>query len=150
MIAMHSNHQSATHRGTTLAQASLLTVVLILGGCGGNSGLPGRAGGTTSAAAGGDGGSQRTAGASGEAGASGGAQGGTPLGTPFVAVADGVRIYLGTFTAGLSSIPPIGPWAEVEEITSDEFVLHAPMTGSDLRNDERIIKALSERGKLVP
>jgi hypothetical protein len=75
---------------------------------------------------------------------------GTPLGTPFVAVADGARIYLGTFTAGLSSISPVGPFAMVDEFTSDGFVLHAPMSGTDTRFDARILKALSERGKLVP
>jgi hypothetical protein len=75
---------------------------------------------------------------------------GTPLGTPFVAMADGVRIYIGTFTAGLSSISPVGPFAAVDEFTTDGFVLHAPMSGTDPRFDERILKALSERGKLVP
>ena len=75
---------------------------------------------------------------------------GTPLGTPFVAVANGARIYLGTFTAGLSSISPVGPFAMVDEFTSDGFVLHAPMSGTDTRFDTRILKALSERGKLVP
>jgi len=75
---------------------------------------------------------------------------GTPLGLPFVAVADGARIYLGTFFAGLSSIPATGPNANVEDITSDGFTLRAPLSGADPRNDERILKALSERGKLVP
>ena len=75
---------------------------------------------------------------------------GTPLGLPFVAVADGARIYLGTFFAGLSSIPPTGPNANVEDITSDGFTLRAPLSGADPRNDDRILKALSERGKLVP
>ena len=75
---------------------------------------------------------------------------GTPLGLPFVAVADGARIYLGTFFASLSSISPTGPNANVEDITSDGFTLRAPLSGADPRNDERILKALSERGKLVP
>jgi hypothetical protein len=75
---------------------------------------------------------------------------GTPLGLPFVAVADGARIYLGTFYASLSSIPPAGPVANMEDITSDGFTLRAPWTGADPRNDERIIKALTETGKLVP
>jgi hypothetical protein len=75
---------------------------------------------------------------------------GTPLGTPFVAVADGARIYLGTFSAGLSSISPVGPFAMVDEFTSDGFVLHPPISGVDTRFDAGILKALSERGKLVP
>jgi hypothetical protein len=75
---------------------------------------------------------------------------GTPLGLPFVAVADGIRIYLGTFFASLSSIGPIGPNANVEDITSDGFTLRVPSSGPDPRNDERIVKALTETGKLVP
>lgn len=75
---------------------------------------------------------------------------GTPLGLPFVAVADGARVYLGTFLAGLSSIGPTGPNAYVEDITSDGFTLRAPWSGTDPRNDERIVKALTETGKLVP
>ena len=75
---------------------------------------------------------------------------GTPLGMPFVAVADGTRIYLGTFLASLSSISPTGPNANVEDITSDGFTLRAPYSGPDPRNDERILKALTETGKLVP
>jgi hypothetical protein len=75
---------------------------------------------------------------------------GHPTGLPFVLVADGVRIYVGTFTAGLSSIPPVGPWLEVETIKPDDFVLQAPWTGEDPRNDARILKVLKETGKLVP
>ena len=56
---------------------------------------------------------------------------GTPLGLPFVAVADGTRIYLGTFFASLSSIGPTGPNANVEDITSDGFTLRAPWSGTD-------------------
>jgi hypothetical protein len=74
---------------------------------------------------------------------------GTPLGLPFVVVADGVRIYLGTFYSDLSSIPPVGPVAKMEDITSDDFLLRAPWSGADPRNDERILKALTETGKLV-
>lgn len=75
---------------------------------------------------------------------------GTPLNLPFVAVADGARIYLGTFLASLSSIAPTGPNANVEDITSDGMPLLAPNSGADPRNDERILKALTETGKLVP
>jgi hypothetical protein len=75
---------------------------------------------------------------------------GTPLGLPFVAVADGARIYLGTFYASVSSIPPAGPIAYLEDITSDGFTLRAPWSGADPRNDERILKVLTETGKLVP
>jgi hypothetical protein len=75
---------------------------------------------------------------------------GTPLEMPFVTVADGARVYLGTFTASLSSIPPQGPYTNVDEIASDGFTLQAPWSGKDPRFDDRIVKALSERGKLVP
>ena len=46
-----------------------------------------------------------------------------PLNLPFVAVADGARIYLGTFLASLSSISPTGPNANVDDITSDDVTL---------------------------
>lgn len=75
---------------------------------------------------------------------------GTPLDRPFVAVADGVRIYLGSFTSAISSIAPTGPYVYADEITADSLTVRAPVRGTDPRNDERIIKALSERGKLVP
>ncbi len=75
---------------------------------------------------------------------------GRPLDMPFVVVADGTRIYLGTFTSGLSSMSPTGPFVTVEDITADGFTLRSPAHGADPRNDERIVKALSERGKLVP
>lgn len=78
------------------------------------------------------------------------AQLGTPLGLPFVVVVDGVRIYLGTFTARFSSIGPLGPWLYVEDIASDGFVIQPPLTGADPRNDARIEQALTETGKLVP
>jgi hypothetical protein len=75
---------------------------------------------------------------------------GSTLGTPFVAVADGVRIYVGTFTSGVSSLGPVGPFVYVEDITADSLTLKAPTRGSDPRNDDRILTALGERGKLVP
>ncbi len=75
---------------------------------------------------------------------------GTPLSLPFVAVADGARIYLGTFLASLSSISPTGPNANVDDITTDGATLLAPWSGADPRNDDRILKALTETGKLVP
>jgi hypothetical protein len=75
---------------------------------------------------------------------------GTPLDMPFVVIADGTRIYLGTFTSQISSIGPTGPFVYVEDISADDLFLRSPLSGSDPRSDERIIKALSERGKLVP
>lgn len=75
---------------------------------------------------------------------------GTPLDRPFVAIADGARIYLGSFTSGISSIAPTGPYVYADEITAEALTVRAPVRGTDPRNDERIIKALSERGKLVP
>lgn len=75
---------------------------------------------------------------------------GRPLGLPFVAVADGVRIYLGTFTSMVSSISPAGPYIMMDEITSDGLVIQPPWTGTDPRNDPRILQVLTEAGKLVP
>ena len=60
-------------------------------------------------------------------------------------------IYLGTFTSPISSIGPRGPWLNVEDITSDGFVIEPPWDGAtDPRSDTRIIQALTETGKLVP
>jgi hypothetical protein len=36
------------------------------------------------------------------------------------------------------------------EITTDGFFIRAPMPGADLRNDSRIVTALTETGKLIP
>ena len=71
-----------------------------------------------------------------------------PWACPSWQCADGTRIYLGTFFASLSSIGPTGPNANVEDITSDGFTLRAPWSGMDPRNDDRILKALTETGKL--
>jgi len=75
---------------------------------------------------------------------------GHPLGLPFVVVADGVRIYLGTFTSMVSSITPAGPYIMMDDITSDGLVIQPPWTGTDPRNDPRILQVLTEAGKLVP
>jgi len=68
---------------------------------------------------------------------------------PFVVLADGVRIYLGTFV-NISQRVPYGPLVMSNEITSDGFFIRAPMQGTDLRNDVRIITALTETSKLIP
>ncbi len=75
---------------------------------------------------------------------------GQPLGLPFVVVADGVRIYLGTFTSIVSSIHPAGPYIMRDDITADGLVIQPPWTGTDPRNDARILEVLTETGKLVP
>ena len=75
---------------------------------------------------------------------------GQTLGLPFVVVVDGVRIYLGTFMSDISSIPPAGPVIVTDEITADGLAIQPPWTGTDPRNDPRIIQALTEAGKLVP
>jgi hypothetical protein len=72
-----------------------------------------------------------------------------PLGLPFVVVADDVRIYLGTFTSMISSISPAGPPIMTDDITSNELVIRPPWTGTDPRNDPRILQVLTETGKLV-
>jgi hypothetical protein len=68
---------------------------------------------------------------------------------PFVVLADGARIYLGTFM-NMSQRVPYGPLIMFNEVTSDGFFIRAPMQGTDLRNDSRIIQALTETGKLIP
>jgi hypothetical protein len=79
-------------------------------------------------------------------------------GLAFVVVADDVRIYLGSFMSPISSVSPTGPWVELdnvgtilEGITENGFVIQPPRsTSPDPRQDPRIIKVLTETGKLVP
>ena len=61
-----------------------------------------------------------------------------------------MRLRAGTFFARLLSISPTGPNANVEDITSGGFTLRAPGSGADPRNDERVLKAMTETGRLVP
>lgn len=68
---------------------------------------------------------------------------------PFVVLADGVRIYLGTLVSE-SQRMPYGPVIMPYDITTDGFYIRAPMQGTDPRNDSRIIAALTETGKLIP
>jgi hypothetical protein len=77
---------------------------------------------------------------------------GPPFDSPFVMVADGVRIYRGAFIGGPYSGIPSGPYLYAEDIKADGFVIkpRPPSYGADPRNDERIIQVLKEAGKLVP
>jgi hypothetical protein len=78
----------------------------------------------------------------------------TVRGVPFVAVADGERIYLGAFMTGLSSYAIAGPEVMVEDIAMSGFPILRPMNlrpaPPDLRADPRIVKVLTEAGKAVP
>jgi len=79
-------------------------------------------------------------------------------GTPFVAVADGERIYLGAFTSSFSSIPLSVPCITVPSLdttrpaNSVRIDLGYPgpflKTNIDPRSDERIRKALAALGKV--
>jgi len=78
-------------------------------------------------------------------------------GVPFVVMADGQRIYMGAFITGLSSFAISGPEVFGEEIVEDGFPIYPPnehiMPGPaapDLRSDPRILKVLTEAGRLVP
>jgi hypothetical protein len=80
-------------------------------------------------------------------------------GLPFVVVADGARIYLGGFFPAISSVGIADPTVMVDNIngdgiTSDGFTINPPYLGptplSDPRNDPRILKVLSETGRLAP
>ena len=75
-------------------------------------------------------------------------------GVPFVVEADGERIYLGTFYSLISSQTFPGPTIVMENLSPDGFTIDpaypAPMTGTDLRSDPRILKVLTETGKRVP
>ena len=68
---------------------------------------------------------------------------------PFVVVADGARVYLGTF-ANVSQRVTSGPLIWMYRITSNAFDIEPPMNGADPRNDARIVKALTETGKFIP
>ena len=70
---------------------------------------------------------------------------------PFVVKADDVPIYLGPFFRGISAVMPVGPIIQIDKITDDRIFISAPMNAiGDSRPDVRIIKTLSESGKLVP
>jgi hypothetical protein len=74
-------------------------------------------------------------------------------GLPFVLVADDERVCLGSFITNISSFSSVGPSVTVEDIASDDLLI-APPWGStmtpDPRNDPRIVKVLTETGKLLP
>lgn len=72
-------------------------------------------------------------------------------GLPFVVVADDVRIYLGSFYTSVSSYRPEGPMVTIEDIGTDSFTIAPPaMSGTDPRFDARIVKVLTETGRLIP
>lgn len=80
-----------------------------------------------------------------------------PVGTqgvPFVVEADGQRVYLGAFYSLLSSQSFAGPVVTAEEVDDDGLTIApayaAPPGTPDVRADPRILKVLSEAGKLVP
>ncbi len=76
-------------------------------------------------------------------------------GRPFVVEADGERVYLGAFVTLISSFAVDMPAIVVEQIGSDGFVIDdsypsGSASGSDPRNDPRILEVLGEAQKLVP
>jgi len=74
-------------------------------------------------------------------------------GMPFVVEADGERIYMGVFQSINSAYAPRVARVSFEDIRTDGFPIYPPPSTStlpDLRNDPRIIKVLTEAGKLVP
>lgn len=77
----------------------------------------------------------------------------TAPGTPFVVEADGQRIYLGVFQSIISAYAPRVARVGFEDIRADGFPIYAPRAATpepDLRNDPRIVKVLTEAGKLIP
>jgi hypothetical protein len=76
------------------------------------------------------------------------------MGLPFVVEADGERIYLGAFNRNASSYSIRGPEVIVEHIQKDGFpitlITNMIPPPSDMRNDPRILKVLSEAGKSIP
>ena len=75
-------------------------------------------------------------------------------GVPFVVEADGQRIYLGTFYSLISSQSFAGPTVIMEHLSPEGFTIEAaypaPASGADPRSDPRILKVLTEAGKLLP
>lgn len=75
-------------------------------------------------------------------------------GVPFVVEADGERIYLGAFERMISSYAIHGPEVMEEEISDEGFSIYPPVNylpkPPDPRNDPRIVKVLSEAGKIAP
>jgi hypothetical protein len=71
-------------------------------------------------------------------------------GVPFVVETDGERIYLGAFQTAISSVGAQGPDIMVEGISDEGFAISPPpgARSPDLRNDPRIIKVLTEAGKI--
>jgi len=78
---------------------------------------------------------------------------GTAPSMPFVVEADGERIYLGVFQSINSAYAPRVARVGFEDIRDDGFPIYPPPSTSaftDLRNDPRIVKVLTEAGKLIP
>lgn len=75
-------------------------------------------------------------------------------GKPFVATADGVRIYLGGFFSELSSIAIGNPEIIIDNIEAEGFKIEEPpytaTTVPDPRNDPRIIRVMKETARWVP
>ena len=67
-------------------------------------------------------------------------------GLPFVVQADGQRLFLGAFWTLVSSVSPPGPIIMVEQITS----LGVPIDRLPDPLDPRLVKVLTEAGKLAP
>ena len=50
----------------------------------------------------------------------------------------------------ISSVGPVGPWVDIDDIKTNDFLVNPPWNGADPRNDARILQVLRETGKLVP
>ena len=72
------------------------------------------------------------------------------LGRPFVAVADGQRVYLGAFWTPVSSVMPTLPYVAVEQVNAQGFTIDLPAGLGDPRSDPRVLTALTDSGKLAP
>jgi hypothetical protein len=72
---------------------------------------------------------------------------------PFVVIADGVQIYLGTvgtLASAAAANAPVGPVIYLGRVGDNGFTIEKPMSGTDPRNDDRIWTALSETSRLIP
>lgn len=76
--------------------------------------------------------------------------GASTIALPFYVKADGVLIYMGSIGTHISEVAPVGPFVFTDNITDNSFAIYAPVSGTDSRNDPRILNVLSETSRLIP
>jgi hypothetical protein len=75
--------------------------------------------------------------------------GSNTLAIPFLVKADGVLIYMGSIGTLVSEEQPFGPFILTRDITDNKLAIQAPASGTDWRNDVRILNVLRETSRLI-